>query len=301
MELRVLKYFIKIAEEENMTKAAQKLHVSQPALSKQMKELENEIGHLLFVRNKQRMVLTEKGMLLKKRAESILMLVDKTVDELNNDELLVGNIYIGTGQTDNLDEIMEIIKQFRNHYPFVKFHIHSGDKYSLLNDIENGLLDFGVFIREYDKKYYEGIRLNLQNELGLWVSKDHFLADKNVIEATNLKDISLVVAHQAINDGEVPSFISDDQIIGTYDLIENARVIVKHNLASALVINKEDYDPDLKFIHIKNMPQYHWYMIWKKESKTKLKIYYKHITQISKLLQIYFKNVSIYIDFFMKM
>ena len=114
-----------------MTKAAQKLHVSQPALSKQMKELENEIGHLLFVRNKQRMVLTEKGMLLKKRAESILMLVDKTVDELNNDELLVGNIYIGTGQTDNLDEIMEIIKQFRNHYPFVKFHIHSGDKYSL--------------------------------------------------------------------------------------------------------------------------------------------------------------------------
>lgn len=270
MELRVLKYFIKIAEEENMTKAAQKLHVSQPALSKQMKELENEIGHLLFVRNKQRMVLTEKGMLLKKRSESILMLVDKTVDELNNDELLVGNIYIGTGQTDNLDEIMEIIKQFRNHYPFVKFHIHSGDKYSLLNDIENGLLDFGVFIREYDKKYYEGIRLNLQNELGLWVSKDHFLADKNVIEATNLKDISLVVAHQAINDGEVPSFISDDQIIGTYDLIENARVIVKHNLASALVINKEDYDPDLKFIHIKNMPQYHWYMIWKKESKTKI-------------------------------
>lgn len=270
MELRVLKYFIKIAEEENMTKAAQKLHVSQPALSKQMKELENEIGHLLFVRNKQRMVLTEKGMLLKKRAESILMLVDKTVDELNNDELLVGNIYIGTGQTDNLDEIMEIIKQFRNHYPFVKFHIHSGDKYSLLNDIENGLLDFRVFIREYDKKYYEGIRLNLQNELGLWVSKDHFLADKNVIEATNLKDISLVVAHQAINDGEVPSFISDDQIIGTYDLIENARVIVKHNLASALVINKEDYDPDLKFIHIKNMPQYHWYMIWKKESKTKI-------------------------------
>lgn len=270
MELRVLKYFIKIAEEENMTKAAQKLHVSQPALSKQMKELENEIGHLLFVRNKQRMVLTEKGMLLKKRAESILMLVDKTVDELNNDELLVGNIYIGTGQTDNLDEIMEIIKQFRNHYPFVKFHIHSGDKYSLLNDIENGLLDFGVFIREYDKKYYEGIRLNLQNELGLWVSKDHFLADKNVIEVTNLKDISLVVAHQAINDGEVPSFISDDQIIGTYDLIENARVIVKHNLASALVINKEDYDPDLKFIHIKNMPQYHWYMIWKKESKTKI-------------------------------
>ena len=126
MELRVLKYFIKIVEEENMTKAAQKLHVSQPALSKQMKELENEIGHLLFVRNKQRMVLTEKGMLLKKRAESILMLVDKTVDELNNDELLVGNIYIGTGQTDNLDEIMEIIKQFRNHYPFVKFHIHSG-------------------------------------------------------------------------------------------------------------------------------------------------------------------------------
>ena len=120
------------------------------------------------------------------------------------------------------------------------------------------------------KKYYEGIRLNLQNELGLWVSKDHFLADKNVIEATNLKDISLVVAHQAINDGEVPSFISDDQIIGTYDLIENARVIVKHNLASALVINKEDYDPDLKFIHIKNMPQYHWYMIWKKESKTKI-------------------------------
>ena len=127
MELRVLKYFIKIAEEENMTKAAQKLHVSQPALSKQMKELENEIGHLLFVRNKQRMVLTEKGMLLKKRAESILMLVDKTVDELNNDELLVGNIYIGTGQTDNLDEIMEIIHSI----PFPKMFSLNGSNLCL--------------------------------------------------------------------------------------------------------------------------------------------------------------------------
>lgn len=282
MELRVLKYFVKIAEEENMTKAAQKLHVSQPALSKQIKELETEVGHVLFIRSKQRMILTEKGMLLKKRAENILSMVDKTLEEINNDELLMGNIYIGTGPTDNLNQIMKIIKDFRINYPMVKFHIKSGDKYSLLEGIENGLLDFGIFIREYDKRYYEGIKLNLQNELGLWVHKDHFLANKKVIDTIELKDIPLVVANQAIKDGEVPSFIADNQIIGTYDLIENARMIVKHNLASALVINKEDYDSDLKFIHIKDMPRYHWYIIWKKENKTKIQE--RFITYLKKRL-----------------
>ena len=173
MELRVLKYFIKIAEEENMTKAAQKLHVSQP--SKQMKELENEIGHLLFVRNKQRMVLTEKGMLLKKRAESILMLVDKTVDELNNDELLVGNIYIGTGQTDNLDEKFNKIVLY-SMFPHLENKTNTIKKL-----IQNNLLEGGkLIIAHSDSREY----LNNMHK-----NKDKIVSESRLIDINDQKKI----------------------------------------------------------------------------------------------------------------
>lgn len=263
MELRVLNYFLTIAREKNMTKAAKILHVSQPALSKQIKDLEEEVGSPLFIRGKDSLSLTEKGFLLQERASQILELSNKTLEEMQND-VLAGPLYIGTGQTDNLIEIVKAMKVFNEHYPFVKFHILSGDKETLLKQMNLGLLDFSLFIREYDKSKYDGISLKSKNSLGLLVPSNHPLAMKETIDVTDLKDEKLIVARQALQDGEVPTFIQDQQIVAIFDLPENAKIMVKENLGIALITDTCYQDPNLTFIPLKNMPSYKWHIIWKK-------------------------------------
>ena len=263
MELRVLNYFLTIAREKNMTRAAKILHVSQPALSKQIKDLEEEVGSPLFIRGKASLSLTEKGFLLQERASQILELSNKTLEEMQND-VLAGPLYIGTGQTDNLVEIVKVMKVFNEHYPFVKFHILSGDKETLLKQMNLGLLDFSLFIREYDKSKYEGLSLKSKNSFGLLVPSNHPLAMKETIDVTDLKDEKLIVARQALQDGEVPTFIQEQQIVAIFDLPENAKIMVKENLGIALIPDTCYQDPDLTFIPLKNMPSYKWHIIWKK-------------------------------------
>lgn len=263
MELRVLNYFLTIAREKNMTKAAKILHVSQPALSKQIKDLEEEVGSPLFIRGKSSLSLTEKGFLLQERAAQILELSNKTLEEMQND-VLAGPLYIGTGQTDNLTEIVKVMKVFNEHYPFVKFHILSGDKETLLKQMNLGLLDFSLFIREYDKSKYDGISLKSKNSFGLLVPSNHPLAMKETIDVTDLKDEKLIVARQALQDGEVPTFIQEQQIVAIFDLPENAKIMVKENLGIALIPDTCYQDPDLTFIPLNNMPSYKWHIIWKK-------------------------------------
>lgn len=236
-----------------MTKAAKILHVSQPALSKQIKDLEQEIGSPLFIRGKSSLSLTEKGFLLQERASQILELSHKTLEEMQND-ILAGPLYIGTGQTDNLVEIVKVMKLFNERYPFVKFHILSGDKETLLKQIDHGLLDFGLFIREYDKSNYEGLALKSTNSLGILVPLNHSLAKKEMIDAVDLKDEKLIVARQALQDGEVPTFIQDQQIVAIFDLPENAKIMVKEKLGIALMPDTCYQDPDLTFIPLKICP-----------------------------------------------
>lgn len=270
MELRLLHYFLAICKEGNLTHAALQLHISQPALSKQLKELEIEVGGPLFIRSKQKMILTDKGILFKQRAKQIIALTEKTLDEMHQEQAIVGNLYIGTGHTDHLSKILKIIHDFQVIHPHVKFHLTSGDKYTLLEQINQGLLDFGIFIREFDKTKYDGIPLNLTNQLGILVSSDHHLASKDIINAQDIENEAIIVSRQALNDGEVPSFINEDHIIGTYDLPEIGKTMVKENLGIALIIDNKNTDPLLKFIPIEHMPQFNWYIIWKKDSKTKL-------------------------------
>lgn len=246
-----------------MTKAAKILHVSQPALSKQIKDLEQEIGSPLFIRGKSSLSLTEKGFLLQERASQILELSYKTLEEMQND-ILAGPLYIGTGQKDNLVEIVKVMKLFNERYPFVKFHILSGDKETLLKQIDHGLLDFGLFIREYDISNYEGLALKSTNSLGILVPLNHSLAKKEMIDAVDLKDEKLIAARQALQDGEVPTFIQDQQIVAIFDLPENAKIMVKEKLGIALIPDTCYQDPDLTFIPLKNMPSYKWHIIWKK-------------------------------------
>ena len=147
MELRVLRYFLAVAREGSVTHAAQRLHISQPSLSKQLKDLEGELGKKLFVRSSFSVRLTEEGMLLRKRAEEILDMVDKTEEEFKAlGEIDSGDIHIGAAESDGIKHLAQRIKAVQARYPRIRVHLYSGDRSDLAQRLEQGLLDFAVLV-----------------------------------------------------------------------------------------------------------------------------------------------------------
>lgn len=163
---------------------------------------------------------------------------------------LTGPLYIGTGQTDNLSEIVKMMKLFQEHYPHVQFHLLSDDKEKLLKQLERNLLDFGLFIHDYDRNLYEGIPLKSTNSLDILPFKVHPFASKKIIAEKDLKDEKIMVARQAMQNQEIPDFIDNKQIVAIFDLPENVKIMVKENI-----------------------PLYHWHLI----KKRNLLLYYKKI------------------------
>ena len=156
MEIRVLRYFLTVAREENITKAAEKLHITQPTLSRQLHQLEEELGKQLFKRGNHDIKLTTDGMLLRKRAEEIIDLVEKTETEMNssNDEL-TGDIYIGAGETDAFHLVADIVKKIQNEHPQVTFHNISCDSIDVIDKLNKGLIDFGILFEPADYTAFE--------------------------------------------------------------------------------------------------------------------------------------------------
>ena len=155
MELRVLQYFLAVAREQNISAAAQSLHLTQPTLSRQLKELEEELGKQLMIRGNRKITLTEDGMLLRKRAEEILELVNRTEREvMQSDDTVSGDIYIGTGETDGVRQIARTAHHLREDYSGIHFHIVSGDAVDVCERLDKGLLDFGVLLGDIDKIKY---------------------------------------------------------------------------------------------------------------------------------------------------
>ena len=160
MELRVLRYFLAVAREESISGAAQFLHLTQPTLSRQLMELEEELGKQLFVRGNRRVTLTEDGVLFRKRADEILALVDKATMEMTADEEnIAGDIYIGAGETDAMRLIAREAKKLRARYPQIRYHLHSGNAEDVSERLDKGLLDFGLLIEPVDLKKYDYLRL----------------------------------------------------------------------------------------------------------------------------------------------
>lgn len=177
MEFRVLKYFLMVAREENITKAAALLHLTQPTLSRQLMQLEAELGVKLFHRSKHSIILTEDGMLLKRRAQEIISLSDKTVQELSHKEdVLSGEIAIGCGETKNMLFLSEQIRKFRQKYPLVQFSIHSAIADDIKERIEKGTLDIGLLMEPVDVGKYKFIRMPQKEKWGILVRKDSELA-----------------------------------------------------------------------------------------------------------------------------
>ena len=173
MEIRVLKYFLTIAREENITRAAEQLHITQPTLSRQMMQLEEELGVRLFQRNRVSVTLTEEGRLLRRRAQEILELAEKAEQEIIlNRETVTGTIGIGCGETRNMEGLSRLMTSFRQHYPEVVFHIYTANADDVKEKLENGTLDFGLLLEPVEISRFNFVRMPLREQWCVLMRRD---------------------------------------------------------------------------------------------------------------------------------
>ena len=270
MEFRVLKYFLMVAREENITKAAALLHLTQPTLSRQLMQLEAELGVKLFHRSKHSIILTEDGMLLKRRAQEIISLSDKTVQELSHKEdVLSGEIAIGCGETKNMLFLSEQIKKFRQKYPLVQFSIHSAIADDIKERIEKGILDIGLLMEPVDVGKYEFIRMPQKEKWGILVRKDSELAAKESINPKDLTNVPLIMVKRELVKSELASWFGDYyeglQIAATYNLILNAASMVERGVGVALCFDLgASFYEDLCFIPLAPTLETGSVLVWKK-------------------------------------
>ena len=272
MDIRVLRYFLAVAREENISKAAEYLHITQPTLSRQLKELEDELNVSLFTRGKRNIALTDEGMLLRKRAEEIASLMDKTEAEFSNlDNLISGNVYIGGGETLAMKILAEVMTDMSEEYPDVRFHLYSGNADNVMDRIDKGLLEFGVVIEPADIRKYEAMRLPYTDHYGLIMKKDDPLASMDTIPISMLKDIPILVAKRIIDNNYFSEIfgISPEQldIRATFNLIYNAALLVEQGMGYALTIDKLiniTGDNNLCFVPLEPETTLNLSIIWKR-------------------------------------
>ena len=238
MEIRVLRYFLEIARAGNMSRAAETLHVSQPTLSKQMKELEEELGKKLFRRGSVGLSLTDEGMLLRKRAEDILDMVDKTTDEFNAlNTVTGGEVYIGCAESHQIKYLARIIKEFREDYPLFRYHLTSGNTEQVVERLDRGLIDFAVIVEPPNLSKYNYIEVPETNTWGLVMKKDDPLARKSSIEIDDLIGLPLICSGQAMQV-DIPRWCGEKadilNLTGTINLSYNGSVFVKEDVGYML-------------------------------------------------------------------
>ena len=210
MEIRVLKYFLAVAREENITKAAGLLHISQPSLSRQLMQMEESLGVKLFKRSKHRIILTDEGRLLRRRAQEIVALADKAEKELSKGEdAISGEIAIGCGETKNMAYLSQMIVSFRERYPEVTFEIYTAIADDVKDHIENGVLDFGLMLEPVEISKYNFIRLPLGEKWCVLMRKDSPLAEKDKITPADLVGVPLMIAKRKSVRNELENWFGD--------------------------------------------------------------------------------------------
>ena len=242
MELRVLQYFLAVTREQSISGAAQTLHLSQPTLSRQLKEMEEELGKKLMIRGNRRITLTEEGMILRKRAEEIMELVKKAEDEISlSDEIIAGDISIGSGETDGVRFLARTVQELQKNYPLIHLHIISGDKVSVIEELDRGLIDFGLIFGEVDTSKYEYIKIPYKDTWGVIMRRDSALAQKETITAEDLMDKPLILSRQSFQYTDFYFFPCGQEklnIVATYNLLFNGSLMVDEGIGYAISFDK---------------------------------------------------------------
>ena len=269
MELRTLRYFLTIAREGSFSKAAKALHITQPTLSRQIKELEDELGKQLIIRGKRNITLSEEGLLLKRRAEEIFRLVEISTSEIHNlDEIVSGIINIGSAESEGFKIIAKIINSLQLKYPQIQLKLYSGTGYDVMERIDSGILDFGIVIEPVDLSKYDYLKLPYHDTWGLLMRSDSELASNDYITPSQLKNVPLLVSDQSLLKNEIAGWIGGNQrkanIIGTYNLLYNASIIVEESNVYALCLSNIVSNKNLKFVPLKPLLNAQLIIIWKK-------------------------------------
>ncbi len=243
MELRVLQYFLAVTREQSISGAAESLHLSQPTLSRQLKDMEEELGKQLFIRSNRKITLTDEGMILRKRAEEIMELVKKTEDEITlSDESIAGDITVGAGETDGVRFLAKAAQAVQKAYPLIHFHIVSGDKASVTEDLDRGLIDFGLLFGDIDTSKYEHLKVPFHDSFGVLMRRDSPLAEKKTIVPEDLWDKPLIVSRQSIHDSALHTLLGCSQeklnIVASYNLLFNGSLMVDEGMGYAICFDK---------------------------------------------------------------
>lgn len=243
MELRELKYFLAITREQSISKAAEALFITQPNLSRQMQNLEKEIGQQLFIRGTKKITLTEVGQLLRKRAEEIIELYNQTEAELHTPITdISGDIYIGGGESYVMGLIAKAAHSVQCDYPNVKFHIFSGDSGTVSERLDKGLIDFGIFIEPFDLSKYDHLRLPLYDTWGVIMRKDSPLAEKEYITPEDLWDKPIIRSRQSIGKNKIGEWFQKSEeelnIVATGNLLYNMSLLVEEGIGYAVSLDK---------------------------------------------------------------
>ena len=268
MELRVLQYFLMVAEEENITKAAALLHVTQPTLSRQLKQLEDELGVKLFERSSHNIFLTKDGMLLKQRAQEMITLAEKTKQELQQANALSGEIALGSGESNGMYIVADIISGFRKRYPQIRFEIYTDSADGIKERFEHGLIDFAIFLEPVEPGKYNFIRMPQKDTWGVMMRNDHPLAQKGYVEPDDLREIPLLMPGRFLIQKEWASWFGGQMdnlnIVVTYNLLYNAALLVENGVGSALCLKLEAHYDNLTFVPVSPQLEMRSQMAWKK-------------------------------------
>lgn len=249
MELRELKYFLAVAQAGSISGAANALYITQPSLSRQMQNLEREVGGALFERGNRKITLTERGKLLKKRAEEMLELYDKTVSEVSAPAKDVsGEVYIGGGESPAVMRVIRAALKVRREHPKVKFRFFSGDAPSVIERLDKGLLDFGIVLDSDNLADYKSVRLPESDSWGALIRRDDELAAREFITPEDLKNRPLICSDQSYAKGLVSRWMGGEEpnVVATYNLIYVGSQLAEEGAGIALclsgIINTEGTD-----------------------------------------------------------
>ena len=282
MEIRVLRYFLETAREGNMTRAAQRLFISQPTMSKQLKELEKELGTKLFIRSNYNIRLTEAGMLLRERAEDILSLVEKTEAEFKSlEEINSGDIYVGAPESESMSLFADIVCRLQQDYPIIRCNIYSGNMDDVCEKLDKGLLDFAIVMNYVDLKKYNYLPMSTEDRWGVIMRRDDPLAVKDSFSISELRTLPLICSKQWV-DQEFPQWfhsgLDEVNIVATYNLPFNGAVMAKSGIGYAMMLDNLVHTgegSDIIFRPLTDVPKVEMYVIWRK---------YQVFTPIAKLL-----------------
>lgn len=292
MEIRVLEYFLMVAQEENITKAADKLHITQPTLSRQLKQLEGELGVKLLQRGKRKVTLTQNGILMKRKAQEIVALSEKAKSQFSRENVcLSGQISIGCGEVSNVALLSKTIAQFQTVYPEVVFDLYSAVADDIVVRLENGLDDLGVVSEPFDVSNYGFLRMRKNDKWGIYVPKNHPLAQKKRVISEDLAETSLIVPKRILVRNEISGWFGEQEknlnIVATYNLLHNAMIMVENHIGIGICMKSVIENENLKFVPLSPRLDTGSILIWKK---------YRDLTPSVKMFIEYIKNAQKALD-----